>query len=54
MLDEKLQALLHKLTNNMTLEMGKITQELRRKMRKMAQIGERTDHLDIEFDDLVQ
>ena len=50
-LDHKLQSLLQNLTHNITKEVGKITQELR---KEIDQLGERTDTLEIKFDELTQ
>lgn len=50
-MDEKLQALLHHLTCNMSQEVGKISQELR---GEIDQLGERTDTLETKFDDFIQ
>lgn len=44
MLDEKLQFLLHQLTRNISLAVGKISQELR---GEIAYIGEQTDSLNL-------
>lgn len=51
LLDEKLQALSHQLTCNITLNVRKISQELH---EEIAQVGEHTDALETKYDDLVQ
>ena len=48
-LDLKLQSLLQNLTHNITKEVGKITQELR---KEIDQLGQRTDTLENKFDEL--
>lgn len=50
-LDTKLQALLHNITHNITKEVNKLAHELR---GEIDQLGERTDHLETKFDDMVQ
>ena len=50
-LDQKLQALLQNLTNNIAKEVNKLAHELR---GEIDQLGERTDNLETKFDNMVQ